>query len=138
MIGSAIFIAYAFNMLWLPRMVDVVGRRRFLLFGITLNVAIFTAVFFTSNLYVVIGLMFCFGTCVSVRGVGVIYMLELMPKDSVVFMGTMYTSIDAVFNLLIVVYFWVVSTNWIYLFSVAYAITIMAAIGAWTLLTESP
>ena len=103
-----------------------------------LNLFILTCIFFTHNVYVMIVLMFLFGGVVSCRGTGVLYLLEFMPEEDRVWAGTLYSTVDAMFNLSIVLYFWVVSTNWIYFGIFIYFVIFIAAMVTWLFLPESP
>ena len=67
-------------MIWIPRLIDVIGRRPIMCAGMTLNVILFGLIIYTDSYSSMLVFMVLFGCVVSCRGTGVIYMLELVPE----------------------------------------------------------
>ena len=82
LIGSSYFIGWIVTLFVVPRFADIYGRKWIFRIGMTIQLAAFTAVMFTHNLYVMIGAIFIIGACCTVRSsIGYILMMEFMPPD---------------------------------------------------------
>ena len=62
-----VFIGWVCTLPWVPRLADKYGRRRVFQFGMFCDLILLTAIFFTKNLNIMIGLAFLFGMCCTMR-----------------------------------------------------------------------
>lgn len=93
---------------------------------------------FTHHYYVMLAVTFCFGMLASIRQVtGYIYFLELMPQRSNTAAGSIFSILDGLTYLIVVIYFWLISKDWFYVILIGYTMQIVGAVLAWTL-PESP
>ena len=86
-------------------------------------------VLLTQSKTVMIAVIFTLGCFSSIRiCVGYNYMIEMMPKDMQVFAGTSWNVIEAVLTLFAVVYYWLISNNWLYYFLFCYSLHFLCII----------
>lgn len=137
-LGTVFFIGWASSLLWLPRFGDKVGRQKCFAVGMSLNLAMFTMMMWTSSLDLMLVSSFIQGCLTSLRiNVGYLYMLELMPKESQTKIGTGCGVFDACTYLLCTLYFMTVSKDWFYFVLVGYLLNVISVVGAW-FMPESP
>ena len=122
-LGSVYFIGFVLTLLWLPRFGDIYGRIMPLKYEVIVQSILFTVLMFTKNFYVMLATIFFFGLFSSIRLIiGFVYYLELMPENTWTALASAYSIIDGLTYMIILVYFWVISTHWVYLISVAYVL----------------
>jgi len=81
---------------------------------------------------------FAFGCLASIRQVtGFIFFLELMPQKSNTAAVSIFSIIDGLTYLLLVIYFWLINKHWFWIILVGYIFQITGAFLAWWL-PESP
>lgn len=106
-IGTAYFIGYVITLLWLPRLADYYGRKKFFVWGLAAQAVFYTILMFTKNLYLMIFTSFSFGLLASIRQViGWVYFLELIPKKQQTPVACIFTIIDGLIYMMVTIYFW--------------------------------
>ena len=79
-IGSAYFLGWCSTMLWLPRISDMNGRKKFFMAAMAMDLLLYTMLLQCRSLEKMILIMCCFGMVTSLRiQIGYIYLMELMP-----------------------------------------------------------
>lgn len=138
MLSTAFWIGYIATMLWMPRIADVHGRKMIFAIGVSVSALLYTVVVFSKNFYLTLVAIFFFGVTNTIRTIiGFVYMSELMPKSSQTIAVTVFWIIDGLVYLFVVLYFWKISDQCMYLISVGYGFMIIAGILVW-FLPESP
>ena len=138
LVGSMFFIGMAATVLWVPRLGDIYGRRKMFIIGIVIDAICYTGMMLTQNYYVMLAILFIFGLAASSRmSIGVVYMFELMPSRCHPLVGSVFSVIDGSTYLMAVIYYWVISKNWLYYCLVGYAFQIIGVAIVRTL-PESP
>ena len=64
LIGSAYFLGWSATLLWVPRLSDKYGRKKFLVFGVLSDLFLYTMIFLCSNVNLMILILFTYG-CVA-------------------------------------------------------------------------
>lgn len=137
-IGSAYFLGWCVTLLWVPRLSDQNGRRKFFMVGMTMQLVLYTMLMICNSLDVMITIFFFFGMNASIRiNVGFVYLMELMPKNKQTLAGTAWSIGEAMVYFIATIYFWKVSKDWQYIVLVGYFMTLFAFFGS-MLLPESP
>ena len=139
LISSAYFFGWCITLLWFPVLADKYGRRRILIGGAILDLAMYTGIMITSNVDVMITLTFLEGLFASAtQTVGFIYMMELLPVARQALIAGIYSCWDSCITyLLATLYFRYVSTYWTYLALIGYVTQILCVALVW-FLPESP
>ena len=137
-LGSAFFLGWCCTMLWLPRLSDKHGRWKMFTAGMIIDTVLYTTLLWARNLNVMIAVMFAFGLITSIRlNVGFTYLMELVPKNKHVIVGTCWCLGEGCIYLLATIYFYKVSKDWHILALIGYLMQVMALLGSF-LLPESP
>ena len=83
LLNSAFYVGNAVTVLWIPRLSDKSGRKKFFGVGLMIDLLLFLSIFLTTNMNVMIGVLFCFGASNVMRTqIGWVYMMELSAKRS--------------------------------------------------------
>ena len=115
-IGSVYFLGWVISLIFTSRLSDRYGRRYLLIFGTTVQVILYACVLLTTELWLMLIWMFLTGMMAGIKfSMGWIYFLEFLVESryTVVAVVTMLT--ENATNLWFVIYFDVVSKNWIWL-----------------------
>ena len=132
------FIGWCSTMCFIPRLADKYGRKKVYIAGITTQLILYTAIFFISNLNLMMLTIFLFGmTLPTTYNVGFIYLLEFFPTKKHTSIGLMYAVTDAFIYPLGVFYFWAISSHWAPFTAIGYVLCLYATIAVWWL-PESP
>jgi len=120
-LGSVYFIGYLLTLLWVPRYADRIGRKVMFTWGMVVMVILYTVLMFTRHFYVMLFTIFLFGCMASVRQIiGWVYFMELLPKQNQTSSAVIFTIIDGTTYLLVTIYFWLISKQWVYIISFGY------------------
>ena len=93
---------------------------------------------FTHNLDIMIVTIFFIGAFSSIRtNVGYVFLLELMPKKRQSMYGTIWNNCECAIYPLATIYFWKISTHWIYFCFIGYLLSLWSFISSF-FLPESP
>ena len=137
-IGSAFFLGWCTTILWLPRLSDKYGRKKFFVVGMAIQLLLYTLLMVCESLDAMIALMFAFGMNCSIRiNVGYIYLMELMPQNKQTLVGTIWNIGEAMIYFMATIYFWKISKDWYYIVLIGYFMTVFGFFGS-LLLPESP
>ena len=80
-----------------------------------------TLMWMTDSVNVMIVISLALGAVSSLRiNVGYIYLMELMPKSKQTAIGTFWNVIEGLIILFGPIYFWLISSDWTYLFFCGY------------------
>jgi len=83
LISSMFFLGWCVTLLWMPRLGDVYGRKKLILWDNFISLTMYLGVLVAPNIYVLAGLLFAWGFFASVRtNIGYCYLIELMPKKN--------------------------------------------------------
>jgi hypothetical protein len=75
-----------------------------------IDFVLFVSMFLTSNVNVMIFIVFSFGAMSSIRvNVGVVYLLELVPTNKQTLHGTIWNNCESLIYPLATIYFWKIS-----------------------------
>lgn len=125
-------------MLWLPPLADKYGRKRFFQFGQLIQLVLFTGLFLTTSLPVMIAIFFMFGAIgILAIEVGYVYLVEFMTSSATPTATSAWSIQEALIYLFIVVYFWQISKHWLYCILIGYVWNVVSVIGTFWL-PESP
>ena len=82
---------------------------------------------FTKNLYVMIGIAFCFGFLTSIRSeVGYCYIMEMIPSKNRVALTTFWSVQEVWIYLMASIYFWKISKDWFWFTFIGYCWNIIS------------
>lgn len=95
---------------------------------------------FTESLDVTIIVSFAMGMLSSIRvNIGFIYMSELMPGSKQVPLGSFWNIVEGSIYVTATVYFWKISTNWVYFVTIGYSVQLLSIfVFAFGNIPESP
>ena len=120
-IGSAFFLGWCTTILWLPRLSDGNGRKKFFMAGMALNMLLYTMLMTCESLDAMIFVMFCFGMTTSIRiNVGYVYLMELVPENKQTLIGTCWNIGEAMVYMIGTIYFWKISKDWYFVVLIGY------------------
>jgi MFS family permease len=95
MIGSTYFAGYSIACFIIPRISDIYGRKLVVLISLWVQLIIVIGLTFSKNFFLTLGFMVVLGICGAGRGtVNYLYLLELMPKEKKVAVGTSANAIN--------------------------------------------
>jgi len=81
MLGSAGFFGQLLTLPILPLLADKFGRKNFFLGGRVIETILFSVLMYTTNWFVMVGVMLGFGMLATSRlTIGITYLVELFPK----------------------------------------------------------
>ena len=84
----------------MPRLGDIYGRKMPFAINSIINTILYTMLMYTTDLYMMIGILFTFGLVNSIRtNIGYVYMVELMPKSYESFIGTFWNCVEGLIYL---------------------------------------
>ena len=103
-----------------------------------IDLLLYTVMFFTHSVDVMICVIFGFGALSSIRvNVGYVYLMELVPTKNQALHGTIWNNSECLIYPLAVIYFWQISKNWIYFSVIGYVLQIWSFFVSF-FLPESP
>ena len=138
LIGASLFLGWSATLLWLPAFADRYGRKRLFWAGQLLDLLLYVGLLLTDNLIVMICIWFSFGLLTSLRtNVGYVYLMELLPRKAQTPVTSGWNVQEALIYVLGTLYFWKVSTHWIYFTLVGFGWNIVSVI-AMIWIPESP
>ena len=110
-----VFIGWVITLPIIPRISDIYSHKKIFIVGMWLDWLLFICLFLCKSLDFMIVVTFCFGLVTTIRvNVGFVYMMELMPKRLQGFYSAGYNTMEGSVLLLATIYFWFISTHWIY------------------------
>ena len=119
--GSSFFAGWIVTLFIIPRIADLYGRKYIFRAGMTVQLAAFSVVMLTSNIYVMISAIFILGMCATIRtGVGYIYMMEFIPLDLQATVGSVFFIVESFIGLGGSLYFSFLSKNWFWYIFIGY------------------
>ena len=131
-------LGMAVTVLWVPRLADIFGRRKVFIIGIICDAIFYTSMMLTHNYWVMMVTLFGFGLAASARmSVGFVYLCELCPSRLVPLIGSLFSVYDGSTYTFAVIYYWVISDNWLYYTLIGYALQIVGLVLVFSL-PESP
>ena len=137
-LGSAFFIGWAVTLLWVPMLSDTRNRKKFFVSAMIVVFFAMTGILMTSDLSMMLFLMFVLGCVSSARtNIGYIYLMELVPKQHQTAVGTFWNCYNAFMVIFSPLMFWKISNNWVYLFVLGYIECIISVVAS-MFLPESP
>lgn len=127
--GASLFLGWSITLLWLPSFADRYGRKPFFWAAMVLDVALYVGLLFTHNMIVMICIWFTFGLLTSLRtNVGYVYLMELLPKRVQTAVTSGWNVQESVIYVLGTLYFWKISTHWIYFTSIGFVWCVISAV----------
>ena len=125
-------------MCFIPRLADKYGRKKVYAAGVTCQLILYTAIFFTSSLNLMMLIVLLFGmTLPTTLNVGFIYLLEFFPTKRHTRIGVLYAVTDALIYPLGTIYFWLISSYWVPFSAIGYFLCLFTTVAVWWL-PESP
>lgn len=113
LISSMFFLGWCTTLLWMPRLGDIYGRKKLVLWDNFVSLVLYAGVFLAPSIYVLQAVLFAWGFFASIRtNIGFCYMIEMMPRNWQSFVGTMWNCIEGLINLWATLWFMGVSTHW--------------------------
>ena len=137
-LGSAFVFGWVLTLLWLPSLGDKYGRKTMFRITVFTDLLLLSALLFIKAwvpMVIVITLLGCLN---STRwNIGFLYCLEFFTKEKSPIVGLLCGVSYGLVFLIIAVYFWHISKNWIYLMIGVTVLQLCAAISA-LFIPESP
>ena len=118
-IASSVYLGWFITLMIVPRIADVYGRKNIVIIGSLLTWIVFPVLVAARNYHILIGCLFTMGLLSTIRiQVGIIYMLENMPKESVSMAMTLLFSLESATAIFAATYFTWISkeTFWLEMF----------------------
>jgi MFS transporter, putative metabolite:H+ symporter len=139
LIGSSMFMGWALSAVFLPRLSDIYGRKKIFIFSILLQSCAMSVMYFSHSLNLTTAMMFIFGmAAVGRTSISFLYLMELLPTNRQVLVGTILHVNNAAVGVFGCLYFWKISKNWLWLEIFAGLVGVMCIIGASIWVPESP
>lgn len=139
LIGSSLFAGWALSAIFIPRMADLYGRKKIFMFSMILELATFIGLYLSKDVNLTTVLMFFFGIASVGRcSISFLYLMELLPASRQVLVGTILHFNNASVGIIGCLYFWKISKNWLWLEVFAGSLALVALIGTFLLMPESP
>ena len=92
LLGSLVFLGWAFTSAWVPRLADLKGRKPIVLVSLLIELPAMVLILLTKNYYVLATCFFIIGACnTGSLLVGFIYSMELVEEKYVKKAGTILT-----------------------------------------------
>ena len=138
MLGSIYFAGYSIACFIIPRIADIYGRKYIVVVSLWIQLIIIIGITVSKNFFLTLGFMFFFGTVSVGRStVNYLYLLELVPKERKVFIGTLINAINECTYIFSSLYFKYVSKEIIWIMILAIIVNLICGIGL-IFLPESP
>jgi len=139
LIGSAMFAGWALSGLFLPRLADLYGRKLVFQVSMTLQLVTFIGLMLSRNMTLTTVIMFVFGiSSVGRCSISFLYLMELLPTSRQVLVGTILHVFNAIVGVIGCLYFWKISKNWLWLEIFAGCLDLVAMVGTFFFMPESP
>ena len=133
------FMGWALSAVFLPRLSDIYGRKKVFMFSLLLQTLAMIGMYASRDLNLTTVMMFIFGmAAVGRTSIGFLYLMELLPTNRQVLVGTTLHLNNALVGVLGCLYFWKISKNWLWLEIFAGLLGVLSIIGAYFWLPESP
>ena len=121
LMGACIFLGWTCTLLWMPAFGDKYGRKKFFWIGIVVDLACYTGIMLTHNMWVMVAMWFIMGTMNSFRSnIGYCYLMEMFPKRGQTYATSALNAQEAMIYILGTLYFWKISKHWFYFTSIGY------------------
>ena len=115
LIGSMVFVGWFCTLPWLPRLSDMYGRKKILIFGMFGDLLLFIAMYLANSFVLMLIVMFLFGCLTTIRlNISFVYLMELFPKKYQSFYASAFCTLDSMQLFLATMYFWFISKHWFY------------------------
>lgn len=138
LIGSAMFTGWTLTLLWLPQFGDKYGRWKIFFISNIANLALYTVLMLSHNLWLTVGALFFIGCLESIRiSIGYNYCMELMYSPYRTFYGTAWNVNEALVYFWATIYFAWVAKEWFPFIMIGYSLAWVATIGVY-FYPESP
>jgi MFS family permease len=133
------FMGWALSAVFLPRLSDIYGRKKIFMFSIVLQSFAMLGMYLSKDLNLTTSMMFIFGmAAVGRTSISFLYLMELMPTNRQVLIGTILHVNNAAVGVFGCLYFWKISKNWLWLEIFAGSMGLLSAVAALILMPESP
>lgn len=115
-IGSVYFLGWVLSLIFTSRLSDIYGRHVLLIFGTAMVVILYACVLLTTKLWLMLVWMFLTGLMVGIKSsMGFVYLLEFQVESKYPVVGLIEGFSSNAFALAGVIYFDMISKNWIWL-----------------------
>ena len=128
-LGSAIFFGQLLTLPILPPLADKFGRKKFFIGGRCIEFVLYTILMFTTNWFVMVGLMLGFGMLATSRlTIGITYLIELFPKKHQANIVSLFFTETSLIYIMCTIYFWKLGKDWFNFLFLGYLICILTLI----------
>ena len=139
MLGSLVFIGWAFATLFMPRLADIYGRKYVFLANQLLQSVAISVLIFTNSFKIAAGAMFCFGMCCSGRwNAAYIYLTEFLTEPKFKIMAPFLNMCAAYPIILSSFTYQILTKNTIYIEISALVLTVVFALICLFYMPETP
>jgi MFS family permease len=95
LVGASFFMAIVISAMTLPRLADIIGRKKVFTFGLWLHTIVLTIILMSDSLKLTFVMLLLEGIASGAKAyVGYVYLIEMMPFNRQVLTGTLIFLVD--------------------------------------------
>jgi MFS family permease len=139
LLGSCYYAGFSIGSIFLVRFADIYGRRPVYITGLAIHSFSYIVMMFSPYLYLNYAMLFLCGLAATMRAsVGYMYGLEFIVSQNQYIVGSLMHLMDGVTTILISLYFWHISKEYIYFHLITMTFCVIITIVVALYFVESP
>ena len=129
LIGSCFFTGWIITLIFIPRISDLNGRQKLIMYGNIVCTLAYALLFISHSYVVLIISMTIMGMMSTIRAqIGTIYLYESLQKHAFVLTYTIFMALEGAAGVFVSLYFMYVSKNFIWLLATGFCMQIVGTI----------